>query len=329
MLKEQIFSSAPFAECHASSVLALRDGGFAAVWFGGSKEGNDDVGIWGAVRRGAWSAPVLLAKVSEEPHWNPVLFRDAAGRIMLFFKVGKTIADWRTFRLVSDDEAGRWSEPVELVPGDRTGGRGPVKNKPLLLADGAILAPGSVECGEWRSFTDRSTDGGRTWTRSALIDMTPRGGRKPGAIQPALWESLPGCVHMLLRTDAGELFRSDSADGGRSWCTAYPAGLPNNNSGIDLARLADGTLVLAANLSGENWGPRNRLALRFSGDGGAGWSEPYLLEGEAEGEFSYPAVIPLSGDGFAVTYTWKRRGIVFVRAALREFSAVPAKAACR
>lgn len=36
----------------------------------------------------AWSAPRLVAKVGEEAHWNPVLFRGHEGRIWMHFKVG-------------------------------------------------------------------------------------------------------------------------------------------------------------------------------------------------------------------------------------------------
>ncbi len=318
MRKEPIFKLAPFTECHASTLLALNHNGFLAVWFGGSKEGNDDVAIWGAIRYRQWGAPFLIAKLGDEPHWNPVLFRTAAGRIQLFFKVGKTIADWRTWVLASDDEGQSWSSPAELVPGDQSGGRGPVKNKPILLADNALLAPASVEREEWRAFTDRSTDGGATWQRSAPVEMTG------GAIQPTLWESAPGQVHMLLRTTIGEIYRSDSADGGRSWSKGYPAGLPNNNSGIDLAQLTDGTLALCCNPAGTNWGPRNQLALLFSQDNGESWSEPFYLENEKDGEYSYPAVIPLPDNRFAVTYTHRRRGITFFNAALNEFAVTPA-----
>ncbi len=328
MRKEQIFDCAPFTECHASSLLPLRHGGFLAVWFGGSKEGNDDVGIWGAIRRDGWTAPFPIAKLCDEPHWNPVLFRERSGRIALFFKVGRTIQDWRTWRTTSDDEGVHWSAAAELVPGDSEGGRGPVKNKPIELSDGAILAPASVEREQWRAFTDRSTDGGKSWQRSATVEMEAPDGVQ--AIQPTLWESAPGMVHMLLRTSAGTIFRSDSRDGGRSWGKAYPAGLPNNNSGIDLAKFPDGTLALCANPAGTNWGPRNRLALFFSQDNGIHWSEPFDLENEPDGEFSYPAVIALPGDGLAVTYTWRRRGIVFFRAALDELvrltEPVPAEA---
>ena len=62
------------------------------------------------------------------------------GKIILFYKVGKLISEWVTWYMESEDEGHTFSEPQELVPGD-IGGRGPVKNKPIRLSDGTVLAP--------------------------------------------------------------------------------------------------------------------------------------------------------------------------------------------
>ena len=40
-----IFDSAPFPSCHASTIAQLPTG-LVAAWFGGSDEGEADVGIW-------------------------------------------------------------------------------------------------------------------------------------------------------------------------------------------------------------------------------------------------------------------------------------------
>src|SRR5690348_16230840 len=88
----------PFPECHASTIIHLKDGKFIAAWFGGTKEKNDDVGIWMTKGKpGHWEIPFEVAKINNDAHWNPVLFRSSKGKIYLFFKVGKQIPQWETW----------------------------------------------------------------------------------------------------------------------------------------------------------------------------------------------------------------------------------------
>lgn len=327
-VKELIFGDhKPFASCHASHLTLLPNGDVLAAWFAGSEEGADDISIWGARRQnGIWTEPVQLADEEGLPHWNPVFHKKADGEIVLFYKVGRLLKEWYTKVKTSNDGGLSWSAPVELVAGDR-GGRGPVRNKVIVLSDGAWLAPASTEDGIWQSFADRSEDEGRTWTRSgniriegldydnirevtdSSIPVSKQSFIGRGVIQPTLWESEPGKVHMLLRSTEGLIYRSDSSDGGRSWCGAYPTSLPNNNSGIDVVKLDSGALVLVCNPVGENWGPRSPLVLLASEDNGLTWGSEFVLENE-EGEFSYPAVIA-EGNTLYITYTWRRQSIAF------------------
>lgn len=316
--REQIFRDPPFAQCHASTLAVLAGGRIVAAWFAGSREGQPDVAIWGAVRDGgAWTPPRILADVRAAPHWNPVLFA-ADGDLHLFFKVGDRISRWETWCAVSRDGGETWSTPKELCPGDR-GGRGPVKNKPILLSDGAWLAPASLESARrWDLFVDRSEDGGCTWQASAPVAIDRRAVRGKGAIQPTLWESRPGRVHMLARSTCGRICRSDSTDGGRTWSRLEKTDLPNNNSGIDLVSLeGEGApLVLVYNPREGNWAPRTPLSVAVSLDGGRIFERRLDLETE-KGEFSYPSVVA-EGDGVAITWTANRRAIGFWRGALED-----------
>ena len=312
MVKDFVFGDKrDFAQCHASTLVRLPDGQFLVAWFGGTEEKNSDVGIWiSKGRPGKWNAPVEVAKIREDAHWNPVLQRAANGKIYLYFKVGTEIPYWETWVKTSDDEGKTWSEAYELVKGDR-GGRGPVKNKLIELSDGTWLAGASNEINRWEVFVDRSEDKGKTWQASSYfkIDTTEIKGK--GAIQPTLWESKPGKVHMLIRTTGGMIGRSDSDDNGKTWSMIRKTDLPNPNSGIDLARLADGTLVLVYNPDAKNWGSRTPLTMALSHDNGKTWPDQFDLDkGKKGDEFSYPAIVSW-GDSVAVTYTWNRQKIAF------------------
>ncbi len=314
---EHIFGDdRPFAQCHASTLVELRNGRVLAAWFGGTAEKHADVAIWGATRvEGRWSQPRVLARVRNSPHWNPALFLAPDGRVHLFFKVGDRIPIWETWRTISEDEGETWTEPRELVPGDR-GGRGPVKNKPILLSNGTWLAPASLEGDRWDVFVDRSYDAGETWTAGDLVPLEHSRFEGAGVIQPTLWESAPGHVHMLMRSTCSRICRSDSLDYGETWSPVRATSLPNNNSGIDIARLPDGTLALAYNHVAGDWAARTPLSIALSCDNGETWPRRLDIE-TADGEFSYPAIVPTSA-GIALTYTWRRERIAFWQGSLER-----------
>mgnify|MGYP003272813103 FL=1 len=329
MRKELIMAQLPTDFCHASTIAALPDGQLLCCWFGGSHEGEPDVAIYASRHSEAgWSSPVKLAD-GAAANWNPVLFGRRDGTLQLFYKQGKKIASWQTLTMLSDDGGRTWSEPVELVPGDSSGGRGPVRNKPVRLANGRVLAGASTEKGLWQAFADISDDDGRTWRKSSAVaikNLHYRQGEKTaesdiavsqqsfygrGVIQPSLWQSGDGSVHMLLRSSEGFIYRSDSSDGGETWSEAYATELPNNNSGLDLVRTERGALFLVCNPVTANWGLRSPLSLFRSDDDGDSWRKVLDLETEPA-EFSYPAIIA-QGDTLYITYTWKRQNIACVQ----------------
>lgn len=301
----------PFKQAHASTLVCLDNSEYLIAWFGGTEEKHDDVGIWMTKGDGEnWSFPIEVVKIREEPHWNPVLFRNSENEIVLFFKVGAEIAIWETWYIQSFDNGETWSEPKELVEGDR-GGRGPVRNKPIILSNGHWLAGASDESGVWRSFVDISKDDGKTWMKTDFLafDQDSLGGE--GMIQPTLWESENGHIHMLLRTSGGYIYRSDSEDYGHTWKSPYKTDLPNPNSGIDLVKLDNGVLALLYNPDNKNWGSRADLKLAISEDNGLTWIDVLDVEhGQKDEEYSYPAIVSC-GNNVALTYTWNRSNVAF------------------
>lgn len=316
----------PFAQCHAATIVALEGGATLAAWFAGTREGHDDVSIWAARRESiprqdesasllaaGWSECTRIAKVADEPHWNPVLFALSPGgrELVLHFKVGQRIRQWVTWSQHSHDAGRTWSDAKPLVSNDR-GGRGAVRNKPIRLASGDWLAGASLErWRRWDAFFDRSANGMDAWRATRLVEIDRRRFKGKGLIQPTLWESEPGRVHALFRSTDGRVHRADSRDDGLTWSRARATDLPNNNSGLDLARLPDGTLALACNPVEGNWAARTPLCVLLSTDNGESW--PGRIEVEtATGEFSYPSIIA-DGNDLALAYTWNRRRIAFAR----------------
>ncbi len=305
--------------CHASSFEILPDGSLFAAWFRGSAEGNRDVCIYGARREGGtWSEPVRITADDGIPHWNPVVDLNS-GCLRVYYKTGETTGSWHT-EIVESYDGGRTFGPSrEMVPGDRSGGRGPVRNRILKLSDGSLLAPGSTETDGWKCFADRSEDGGISWTRSRDISMpafglrpeVPADEKRRGLIQPAFFEDRerPGHVTALMRSTEGRIWRAESKDHGRTFGEPFPTGMKNNNSGIDLDRAPDGRLFLVCNPrgvpEGKIWGRRTPLSVFVSHDGGDSFG--HLTDiATGDGTFAYPSV--RYRDGLLhVTYTWNRK----------------------
>ncbi|MCC6144579.1 MAG: exo-alpha-sialidase [Candidatus Hydrogenedentes bacterium] len=301
---------APFEQCHASTIAQAANGDLVCAFFAGTEEKDPDVGIWmSRFSGGAWSPVERVAKINDTAHWNPVLFADADKALHLFFKVGPEIDYWQTYWMSSTDNGVTWSEAAELVAGDQ-GGRGPVKNKPIVLSDGTWLAGASTELGRWLPFADRSSNQGKTWERSDNFAFERKQIRGEGAIQPTVWESGKGSVHALMRTSGGAVWRADSSDFGKTWSHMYRTDLPNNHSGIDALGMEDDRVFLVYNPVSLQWGPRTPLDLAVSWDNGLTWTTKAQLEDDPnlESEYSYPAIIRTES-GIAICYTWNRKTV--------------------
>jgi predicted neuraminidase len=297
---EFIFETAPFPQCHASTIAETKSG-LVAAWFGGTKERSPDVGIWlSRSEAGKWTAAVEVAKEPGLPAWNPVLFRPKAGPLWLFYKIGPSPSAWWGMQMSSTDDGRTWSKPQRIAAPCL----GPIKNKPVQLANGDILSPSSTEDNGWRVHFERSTDGGKTWQFIAVPT------NEFSAIQPAILVHPGHRLQAIGRTKQQRLFSIESADGGKTWGEMSLLPVPNPNSGVDAVTLADGRHLLVYNRGERTEQSRGRDALHvaLSADGRQ-WRDVGVLEREPGAEFSYPAVIQ-TGDGLVhITYTWKRQRI--------------------
>lgn len=329
LAREFLYETAPFPQCHASTIAETSAGTLVASFFGGTKEKHPDVGIWVTRHEnGRWSAPVEVANgiqytradgtVVRHPTWNPVLYQPrAGGPLLLFYKVGPDPETWWGMVMTSADDGRTWSEPRRLPEGVL----GPIKNKPVELADGTLLCPSSAESDAtgWTVHFELTRDLGRTWEVVGPINTK----EEFNAIQPSVLFHADGRLQVLCRSRENVVTTSWSSDQGRTWSKMAATPLPNPSSGTDAVTLADGRQVIVYNpttrrADGKS-GPRSPLNVAVSVDGST-WTDVATLESdEAQSGYSYPAVIQTRDGLVHITYTWRRERIRHVVFNPRDF----------
>ena len=323
-----LYEKASFPQCHASTVAQPPEGDLVAAYFGGTHEKNPDVCIWTSRKPAGshvWEPPQLVedgVQPDGTPFacWNPVLFQipsssDGAGvssgELLLFYKVAPTIQDWVGYLRRSHDGGRTWSEAERLPDGLL----GAIKDKPVMLPDGRIIAPSSTEDGVWRIHFELSDDGGRTWRKVGPV-VQPDGFQ---CIQPSILIHPDGSLQAVCRTKNGFVGTTWSRDRGESWSEVELLDVAHNQSGLDAVTLRDGTFAMVHNnvgpYPGTAKGPRTPLSVSLSRDG-IHWRHFLTLEDSPVGEYSYPAVIQDADGSLDITYTWRRRRVKFVKVKL-------------
>jgi len=341
-----VYTKAPFAECHSSSIAETPEG-LIVTFFGGTKERHPDVCIWVCRKPNGsqeWTAPEKVAdgimlndpgdwtaemekalakgekrEKASLPCWNPVLYQVPGGELLLFYKVGPSPSTWQGRLKRSTDNGHTWSA-AEALP---EGIIGPVKNKPVEV-DGNLLCPSSQEGNGWRLFIDVTPDYGKTWSQ-----IGPLNEKAPWlAIQPSILFHKNGDMQMLFRTRNRRVGTTWSHDGGKTWSAIDSTSLPQNNSGTDAVTLKDGRQLLVYNhvldRKGQAKGPRTPLNVSLSKNGKK-WFASLVLEDSPISQYSYPAVIQ-GADGYVhFVYTWRRQRIKYVKVNPAELQMVPIK----
>lgn len=327
VLEELVFENQLTRDCHASSLIELESGDLLCTWFGGTRESHPDVQIWVSRKPigGVWSEPVPVVKAEEElggSVFNPVIVQCGGDTLQLYY-LSPDINDGRM--ITSCDGGHTWSKSVAL---DKEF-TGPLVNKPLYLADGTILAGGSMEGGPgWRIHVERSEDQGKTWTRTPILNDP----KEFKLIQPTFLKHSEEKIQLLARsggkTPDTKIAQCWSEDGGKTWSEVTNTTLPNNNSAIDAVTLTDGRHLLIYNHStreDETCGRKGRgiLTLAITEDG-VNWEAAAVLEYRTGAvQYSYPAIIQTKDGLVHITYSWHRKRIKHVVVDPAKIDGVP------
>jgi predicted neuraminidase len=254
-------------QSHAANLSTLTDGSLACVWFGGTQEGLSDICVWFsrlATDSNAWSAPVRLSFDEARSEQNPILFNAPDGRLWLIHTAQRAgHQDTAVVRCRTSSDGGQtWDMPRDLLP--HTGLF--VRQPPVVRRDGAWLIP-VFRCRalpglRWSGDNDDSVlyishDQGRTWTTREVPDSL-------GCVHMNIVAGSQGADHLLAfyrSRWADRVYRNESTDGGETWSAPQTTDVPNNNSSIQVIRLASGRLAMVCNPVGAEHAQERRVSL--------------------------------------------------------------------
>ncbi len=298
---------------HAPSIAPTPDGELIAVWFEGSREGAADVEIRSArFSGGTWQPSRVVTSAAATARelgrhiktvGNAVLVTNGDELWMVYVSV--SLGGWATSQLNlkrSPDGGETWAAAERLVTSPFLNLSTLAKTRAIRLDDGRIALPAYHEMAAKLPELVVLGRNGR------VADKRRMGGWGRIAIQPAV-APLDGerALALMRRARARDphVFASETADGGRTWSTIRPTGLPNPGGPTGLLRLDEGTLLLTFN---DSAGRETDLTLALSRDGGASWQRIAVLaemDPAGPGEITYP-FMTADGEG-TIHVVWADR----------------------
>ena len=286
---------------------------WCAFFTGGSREPQPEnyiVVTTSTDEGGSWEEPrTLIDPPGLTRVFDPCLWHDPSGKLWLFHNRSNVEqADhtlWAITTTGSDGRSPEWSEPRQIDVGAPFAFR---LNKPTVLTSGAWLLPvtwAREAPGDWFAWDKQlqgvaiSTDQGSTWALHGAVEAPA------WALENMVLERTNGSLLMLMRTGAGVLWQSHSADGGLTWSPGSPTDIVNPGVRFFLRRLASGRVLL---INTPN--PRERTtmyAYLSDSDDGLGWGEGLLLDDRQS--VSYPDAVQAPDGTIHVVHDCDRQGV--------------------
>ena len=243
------------------------------------------------------------------------LLRLKSGVIALFYLRKNSLQDCRPVLRLSHDEGKSWSEPSECIT-DEVNYYVLNNNRVIQLASGRLVLPtalhgyvaGKLQPG--RIVVYLSDDDGKSWRRSQSVLDRDAAGKIQNFMEPGVVEVSRGKMLMVIRTQLGSQYLSESTDNGETWTTPRPSELLSPVSPASIAKIPPtGDLLLVWN---DHAGKpeahrlarppiRTPLAAAISRDGGKTWMKKKLIKTQPDHGYCYTA-IAFAGDRVLLGY---------------------------
>ncbi len=304
---------------HVSSIAPLDKDRLIAVWYAGSREGAKDVAIFMAIydeNTGLWTEPLKLIDrriASEELRryvkkvGNPMLMRGSSGRLWLFYSsviAGGWSGSSINYKTTTDGI--HWTESKKLLLSPFFNLTHNVKNDGINLNDRTFVIPAYSELFNKTSYIIWINE------RNKKIKVKKITGGND-IIQPVLLPDGRDRILMFFRnTQKKDMRFIPSMEFDLTNKTFTPikyTELPNPDSGFDMIRTEDGSILAVINNSFKN---RENLSLFISEDNGTSWRLIKVLEDRQGKEYSYPSITKSLNGFYHITYTYERKRIKHV-----------------
>lgn len=307
-----------------ASIIELNDGSLLMAWqrheastFGSGDQAPASIALLQSYDGGkTWENERTVAGMIEGAVncYSPSFLRCSDGSITLFFKrymhlVALEPILSNLYRLDSCDEGKTWGNEQLIWEMQRYS---PMNDTVKRLASGAVLMPLTQSEGGWCGpddhhlvFVLRSDNDMKTWKKSNVITVPMR-----GLMEPCIAQRVDGSLKMVMRTQLGSVFCSESLDDGRTWSKPQTTGLRAPESCPCIATIPNTDAQIVAWNNSEydmNWrshyGKRTPLTIAISRDGLRTFTDFCDVETDPNRAFTNPSFM-FSSDGRCLMNYW-------------------------
>lgn len=325
VFETSVVSSGVTPSVHSASAVELVDGRIRAFWYGGTREGAQDVEIYSSVldpTSSRWRREVSIASRAQTQRdvaryvkklGNPVVSRDRDGTLWLFY-VSVSFGGWSgsAINVRSSDDGGKsWSRARRLVTSPFLNISTLVRGPLVRYTDGTQALPVYHELlGKFGELVWLGRD-------ARVLDKT-RLSSGSSALQPVV-VPLDGVRALGLMRRSGSspprVLAVETDDAGESWSSPAPTALANPDAAIAALRTSWGQLVVVFNDSDVD---RSNLSLAVSDNDGDSWGlvhvfAPPVSTPDSQARFAYPWLLESTDGELHLLYTWNRTDIIHVR----------------
>ncbi|MCU7938770.1 MAG: exo-alpha-sialidase [gamma proteobacterium symbiont of Bathyaustriella thionipta] len=323
-------------EVHSATAIELGNNNIMAFWYGGTREGHQDVTIYqntwhNKTQQWGQEKSILTRAFTRDGTsryirklGNPVVTRASDNSIWLFY-VSVSVGGWAGSAINltrSYDEGQSWSVPKRLITSPFLNLSTLIKGTPVHYTDGTIGLPVYHELlGKFGELLKLNKNGD-------VIDKIRLSWGKT-SLQPILFPLSSDNAIAMMRYQGKAPMRiltQTSSNAGINWTTAEKSTLPNPGAGIIglflydtdnlLANKGSNTpLLLAFNNDEEE---RDDMTLATSIDNGLSWQVAHAVEENKlappnkNQQFSYPWLLQTKNGNIHLLYTWHKSHIKHV-----------------